>query len=94
MSYSREDIKQQIDEVIGLCKQEASKPGSFGYLPDIIRVFERMSEHLDISVSADQRAKDVGGLGRVVTEDYTFSASPLAARIMDVASQYVNLTNS
>jgi len=81
----------KIGELIAECKDAAERPGAYGFLPDIIGELE------DIQCELEKEEPDscllsfrAGGLGRLVTDSYAFSESPLGGRLLDLITKIVS----
>jgi hypothetical protein len=57
-------------------------------LPGIIGCLEAMKRGLDDDIS--KKSKLAGALGRLVMEDYAFSASPFGIELLSLADDYVS----
>lgn len=81
-------MQQRITEVLSLAKQAIQTPEAYAYLPEIIRTLEVMlnSLHQD----REDRGRIARGLGRLVTEDYAFSESPLGTELLKLADDFAS----
>jgi hypothetical protein len=68
-------LKKRILDALSECKAESQKSNSFGYLPVVIETLEEMEKA--ISKPKKVREKMMSGFGRILTEDFKFSESPL-----------------
>jgi hypothetical protein len=81
-----------IEAIIKELKIESAKEGSYPYLPEIIATLQKMLNSIKTDEIANRnfRKKVVGGLARLVTEDYKFSQNALGLKIAEIGKQYLN----
>jgi hypothetical protein len=82
-------MKTRIEQLIVEVKSEMRKENSYPYLPEILNSLETMRGAL--SLSRERRSKMAGALGRIVTEDYSFSESHLGDKIIKLANDFSEL---
>lgn len=84
-------MKSKIQELIVECEAVAKQSGAFGYLPDIIGELKDIQSELE----KDEPNPDLllvwsRGLGRLVTDSYAFSESPLGGKLLDLITEIVS----
>jgi len=91
-----EQLKRKIQEAIEEGKQiketvqDRDISEVFPYSTTILSLLERMAEELQQPAPDGQRLLGLaGGLGRVVTDDYEFSESPLGSKLLEIVSEIV-----
>jgi hypothetical protein len=84
-------VKSRIDELLAEARRAKQRPGSYGLLPDIITILEKIQDRLE-SNNPDPKTliRGASALGRVVTDDYSFSESPLGTKLLDLVSAIVS----
>ncbi|MBC7228459.1 MAG: hypothetical protein H5T61_14710 [Thermoflexales bacterium] len=84
-------MKDKVRELITECKAVATQPGAYGFLPDIIGELEDILKELEKDQPDHERLLMwVRGLGRLVTDSYAFSESPLGSKVLDVITEIVS----
>ena len=88
-------LEKKINKLIIQCESESSKPDSFSFLPEITDTLKLIIEIISTGVGhprfgKTEREKIVGGLGRLVTEQVSFSESRLGERILLISEKFVN----
>lgn len=68
---------------VGAAEKEA---GAYAFLPDIANILEQMLE--DIRAPEDVRTRLSRGLIRIVTDNYSFSESPLGRDLLDASGAF------
>ncbi|TFH33114.1 MAG: hypothetical protein E4G99_11910 [Anaerolineales bacterium] len=82
------DLEHRILNLIAQCNQPGGQ-ASYPYLPEIIETLEAMHAGMTSAViDKDMKERWVRGLGRLVTENYTFSESELGALLLDFITEY------
>jgi hypothetical protein len=89
------NIEKAIDEIIEECETEQSKLNSNPYFPDIILSLKQMREIIIIGsghsrYSKAERSKIAGALGRIITEDFSFSESMLGSKLLNIADEFAS----
>ncbi|MCR4408593.1 MAG: hypothetical protein NUW24_17015 [Anaerolineae bacterium] len=84
-------MKTKVRDLIAECKAAAERPGAYGFLPDIIGELEDIQSELE----KDEPDPNIllvwtRGLGRLVTESYAFSESPLGGKLLDLVTEIVS----
>jgi hypothetical protein len=77
-------MEKKIRALLNKLKAASQEPQSHWLLPHVIPGLEALLEHL-----SDPKAlvEEVGGLGRVILDDYTFSESPLGGELLDLCHE-------
>jgi len=85
-------MKKEIKQIIRKAEMESRRKGTYPYLTDIIAILRQMLDSFCSGEIEDHkfRKKIVGGLGRIVTEDYSFSESSLGSQLLEIGEQYLN----
>ncbi len=84
-------METKVREIIAECKAAAKRPGAFGYLPGIVRTLEAIHSELQKSeFDPGTLVMLAGGLGRLVTDSYAFSESPLGGKLLDLVTEIVS----
>ncbi|KPL89271.1 hypothetical protein SE16_02000 [Ardenticatena maritima] len=80
-------VEEKIKALLAQAKDAAQEPQSHWLLPHVINVLEAMLDCLP-----DQKALlgAAGALGRIVTDDYAFSESPLGGELLDLVTEIVS----
>ncbi|WP_322801518.1 hypothetical protein [Thermoflexus sp.] len=86
-----ETTKKRINELLQEAREAAKRPDAYGLLPDVIRIMEMLQHKLE-SDSPDLEAivRGAGALGRVVTDSYSFSESPLGSKLLDFVNEIIS----
>jgi len=81
----------RIRELAAECRAAAEHPGAYGFLPDIIGELEDIQSEIEKD-ETDPNLLLVWtqGLGRLVTDSYAFSESPLGGKLLDVVTEIVS----
>jgi len=88
-------MKTRIDELLIEAKNASQSPGAYGFLPGIIKSLEAIQDELEKDgPDPEILVKRVGGLGRLVTESYAFSESPLGTKLLDLITEIVSRYDS
>jgi hypothetical protein len=83
---------KRINTLIQKSENESHKPNAYRYLPEIVETLKSMRELLDNrDFDNEKRQILVRGLGRIVTDDFQFSESPLDTNILETASDFLRL---
>jgi hypothetical protein len=82
-------MKNKLDKLIKSIDQEIKKQDAYPYLPEILEILSLMRTSIvDKKTDKERKSKLIGGLMRLVTEDFEFSESDLGTEILEVANQY------
>lgn len=82
-------MEDKLDKLIKLVEFEIKKKDAFPYLPSILEILTMMRTSIvDKKTDKKMKSKLIGGLMRLVTEDFEFSESDLGTEILEVANQY------
>lgn len=86
-----ETTKKRINELLQEAREAAKRPDAYGLLPDVIKIMEMLQHKLE-SDSPDLEAivRGAGALGRVVTDSYSFSESPLGSKLLDFVNEIIS----
>ena len=76
-----------IDDLLKMAQEETGKKDSYPFLPEIIRSLEVIRD--DPGAAQEERVRRARGLGRLVTESFDFSESPLGTSILLFLEGYV-----
>ncbi len=80
-------MKSRTKSLMTEVKVESQRPSSFGLLPEIIQVLARIQNEFDKGIPDSQHlVEGASALGRLVTDSYVFSESPLGDKLI----QFVN----
>jgi len=81
-----------IKSIIKELEAESKKEDSYPYLPEIIATLKKILNSFNSGeiASREFREKVIGGLARLVSEDYSFSQSELGLKIAEIGNQYLN----
>ncbi|KDA54436.1 hypothetical protein EG19_12025 [Thermoanaerobaculum aquaticum] len=83
-------MKGEIQGLIAKCKVAAKQPAAYGFLPDIIGELEDIKSELEKDQPNPERLLLwARGLGRLVTDSYAFSESPLGTELLELADDVV-----
>ena len=84
-------MKEKVTELIIKCKAAAEHPGAYGFLPDIIEELEDIRSELEKEKpDPNMLLAWTRGLGRLITESYAFSESPLGGELLDLVTEIVS----
>lgn len=83
------NLNRHLSDLIKLCEIEINKPNAYPYLPEIIETLIAMHGSLNCQHrDATTEERLLRGLGRLVTEDLSFSEGDLGRKILAIISQY------
>jgi len=85
-----QSLRDSIAAAIREAESAAKKPNSYGFLPGIIKTLKVMLNDDTDTMSQKDRDRRVGGLGKLITDDFTFSESPLGTKLLEVANRFVS----
>lgn len=72
-------------ELLSHARAASESEGAYGLLPDIVSILEKILTHLEAPQSDRLLlTRGAGALGRVVTDNYEFSESPLGTRLLQL----------
>jgi len=80
-------LEEKIKALLAQAKDAAQEPQSHWLLPHIIDVLQAM---LDCLPDQEALLGAAGALGRIVTDDYTFSESSLGGELLDLVTEIVS----
>ena len=80
-------MTKAIDDLLRMAREEAGKKDSYSFLPEIIRSIEVIRN--DPGAPQEERVRRARGLGRLVTESFDFSESPLGTAILLFLEGYI-----
>lgn len=88
-SQALSEVKAQIEVALSRATAEQEDPGAYGFLFAIFKILRQMLR----SLGSDRivRARIAGGLGRLVTDTYSFSESELGQELLRVADSFAEL---
>lgn len=80
-----------INKIIKELESQSEKENSYPYMPEIIATLKKMLNSFGTGEVANKKFREgvLGGLGRLVTEDYNFSESELGYKILEIGEQYL-----
>lgn len=82
-------LQERLEDVIELCISQSEKPESYPFLPEIIETLELIRSCLESGdCEKEQSQQWLRGLGRLITEDYSFSESELGTLLLDFTSGF------
>ena len=83
------NLEKRSEELIESCNAYLEKQGSYPYLPGIIETLELIRSCLESGdCEKEQSQQWLRGLGRLITEDYSFSESELGSLLLDFTSGF------
>lgn len=82
----KKPIKKRIAEAIEAAREANKPPAAYPYLSAIIEVLSQMENN--VHADLESRTKMSGALGRLVTEDYAFSQSPLGNDLLEISDYF------
>ncbi len=82
-------MKTRIRELLGKLRQAELEGTTFPYLHEVVESLEAMQD--SVEVPRERRVKMAGAVGRLVTEDFAFSESPLGGEILELADDFASL---
>lgn len=78
-------MQDKIDEMLVVVTVASQQPNAHRFLPYLVRSLQAMSDMSRASmIDHKSLAKAAGALGRIVTDDYAFSESPLGQSLLDL----------
>ncbi len=81
-------LRGRIEAALAKLRESEHGARATVYLTEVIQSFEAMLENLD--APQERRARMVSALGRLVTEDYAFSESPLGREVLEIADEFAS----
>ncbi|MCP4546773.1 MAG: hypothetical protein GY835_09955 [bacterium] len=81
-------MRTRIRELLGKLRQAELEGTTFPYLQEVVESLEAMQD--SVEEPRERRVKMVGAVGRLVTEDFTFSESPLGGEILELAGDFAS----
>ena len=82
-------LQERLEEVIELCISQSEKPELYPFLPGIIETLELIRSCLESGDCEKEYSQQwLRGLGRLITEDYSFSESELGTLLLDFTSGF------
>lgn len=82
-------MEDKLDKLIKLIEFEVKEKDAFPYLFSIMEILKMMRSSIsDKKTDKKKVSQLIGGLMRLVTEDFEFSKSDLGKEILEVANQY------
>jgi hypothetical protein len=82
-------VRQGLQDALRRVEDAQRRPGAYGFLAAIARVLTQMLASLD--GDREMRDRIAGGLGRLVTDDYSFSESELGQELLRLADDFALL---
>jgi len=89
---SRSAVLREIEAVLEQVREAQLGSSAHPFLPVIEESL--VSMHRDIRAALQQRAQMAGALGRIVTDDFSFSESALGTEIIRVAEDFAAFKDS
>ena len=86
MERKKEKFLIKLDKVIDAVREEQKITDSYAFIPEIIEILEFMKKRID--ANNDEKNKIIGGIGRIVTDSFTFSESKIGGRILDIINDF------
>jgi hypothetical protein len=83
-------LQDSIAAAILEAESAARSPNSYGFLPGIIKTLRVMLNDDTDTMSQRDRERRAGGLGRLVTDNFAFSESPLGTKLLELADQFAS----
>lgn len=80
-------LKERIKNLLVQAREAAQGSQAHWLLPHVIDVLEIMLNRLQ---NREDLLGAAGALGRIVTDDYTFSESPLGGKLLDLVTEIVS----
>ena len=83
-------MRDRIADLLAEARMASQQPNAYGLLPDIIDILEKIEAELEKeSPDPETLIRGAGALGRVVTDSYRFSESPLGTKLLELVSDIV-----
>ncbi len=79
-------MKKRIGEANTKARKALEVPGSYPFLPEIIKMLEKMQDGIELE--KDRRVRMAAALGRLVTEDFSFSESELGGELLRLGEDF------
>ncbi len=80
------ELESRMISVIAKLRESERGPNPTVYLSEIIESFEAMLRNFD--APQERRAWMAGGVGRLITEDYSFSESALGGEVLKITDEF------
>lgn len=88
-------MKTRVSKLLGEATNACQSPDAYGLLPDIVRILELIRDELESdNPDPETLVQGAGALGRVVTDSYVFSESPLGTKLLELGSDIVSKYDS
>lgn len=84
-----DELQRRLAKAHDRVRAAQNERGAYGFLPDIGRVLTQMAQGLELD--REIRDRIASGLGRLVTDNYTFSESDLGQELLGVADDFAQL---
>jgi len=83
-------MRERIADLLAETRIAGQQPNAYGLLPDIIEILEKIEAELEKETpDPETLIRGARALGRVVTDSYPFSESPLGTRLLELVSDIV-----
>jgi len=85
-------LLNRLDDLITEAELESKKDDCFRFLPDIVKSLVALREGLKAKkIGKEKRRRMIGGLGRIITEDYSFSEGKLGTQLLNFLNDLDNI---
>jgi len=84
-----DEFRLRLENAQSRVQTAQDEPDAYGFLPDIGRVLRQMTQGLELD--REMRDRIASGLGRLVTDNYSFSESALGQELLSVADDFARL---
>lgn len=85
-------MKNRITELLALVRSTSQSPNAHRFLPYVIKSLETMLDNFsDGDPDPETLVREAGGLGRLVTDDFAFSESPLGTDLLKLVSDIISM---
>lgn len=88
-------MKKRITELLTLVESASQRPNAHWFIPYIIESLKAMlGSFSEGRLDPEALVREAGGLGRIVTDDFAFSESPLGQELLGFVSDIVSTYDS
>lgn len=84
------NTNRKILKAIKICEEEMKGQNRFSSIPIIVESLTDMLEKLkNQDLNHEKKAKMVGAIGRIVTDDYSFMKSEIGEAVADAINEFM-----